>query len=536
MAVTGNGTSTVGTSVTFTATLSSGASASGSVAFKAGGTTIAGCGSVTVTANVATCTTNALPVGSASITAVYAGDTNNAAATSPAVTQVVNKNITTTTVGSSLNPSVAGTTVVFTATVTGVSPTGTIDVKAGGTTLPGCAALALSSGSATCSSTFTTAGTRVITADYSGDATNAVSSGTLAGGQAVNAPAIAVTPGSLGNGGVNSAYGPVALAASGGTGPYSYAVTAGALPAGLTLSAAGSVSGAPTTAGTFNFTVTATDANSFTGGRAYALVIDAVVPGAPTGVLVTPGNGSASVSFSAPAFNGGSAITGYTVTCGTQTATGTALTITVNGLTNGVAVTCTVTAENAIGSSVPSVPSTSVTPFSLLAVQSRKTHGTAGDFDVAIDTTQAIADAVTVEPRVIGSGHVLVFQFDAAVNTAGFVAAVNGSGVTIGSVTAMPFGSTVLVTLPVVPDNSRATVTLTGVNGTPVPMSASIGFLVGDVNNTRSVNSSVISNVKARSGQSTTALNFRFDLNATGAINAADISAVKARSGMVLSP
>ena len=40
------------------------------------------------------------------------------------------------------------------------------------------------------------------------------------------------------------------------------------------------------------------------------------------------------------------------------------------------------------------------------------------------------------------------------------------------------------------------------------------------------------SGVKARSGQTTTAANFKFDANATGAINAADISAVKTRSGL----
>ncbi|WP_198598423.1 putative Ig domain-containing protein, partial [Mangrovicella endophytica] len=55
-----------------------------------------------------------------------------------------------------------------------------------------------------------------------------------------------------------------AIIASGGTAPYGYAVTAGALPAGVTLSTGGTLSGTPTAVGTFNFTVTATDANSFT--------------------------------------------------------------------------------------------------------------------------------------------------------------------------------------------------------------------------------------------------------------------------------
>ena len=50
-----------------------------------------------------------------------------------------------------------------------------------------------------------------------------------------------------------------ALAASGGTGPYTWALATGSLPAGLSLSAAGVVSGTPTARGTFAFSVTLTD-------------------------------------------------------------------------------------------------------------------------------------------------------------------------------------------------------------------------------------------------------------------------------------
>ena len=535
VAVTGNGTTTVGASVTFTATLSSGVAPTGSINFRSGATTITGCGAQPVAGNVASCTTSALAVGSASITAVYPGDINNATATSPAVTHVVNKSPTTTTVSSSLNPSVVGNAVTFTANVTGLSPTGTINFKAAGATLTGCGAVVLSPASAICTTTFATVGSRVIAADYSGDANNAISTGTLAGDQAVNAPTITIAPTTLPNGGLNTAYGPIAITATGGTSPYNFAVTAGTLPAGVTLAANGSLGGTPTATGSFNFTITATDANNFTASRAYPLVISAVAPGAPTGVVATPGDGIASVSFSAPAFNGGSAITSYTATCGTQSATSVALSITVSGLTNGVAVTCTVTAANAISSSVPSTASNSVTPvaLTLLGVQSRKPHGAAGNFDVPVDTTQPITGIVSVEPRTIGSGHVIVFQFDAAINSTGTVTAVNGSGNPL-TFSAAAVGNTVVVTLPNVPENSRATVSLTGVNGGAVSIPASIGFLIGDVNNTRSVSASDVSGVKARSGQPTTGLNFRFDVNATGAISASDISAVKARSGLVL--
>jgi hypothetical protein len=61
------------------------------------------------------------------------------------------------------------------------------------------------------------------------------------------------------------------LTASGGTAPYTFAVTAGSLPKGLTLSAGGVLSGTPTAAGTSSFTVTATDTNGETGSQAYSV-------------------------------------------------------------------------------------------------------------------------------------------------------------------------------------------------------------------------------------------------------------------------
>jgi large repetitive protein len=62
--------------------------------------------------------------------------------------------------------------------------------------------------------------------------------------------------------------------AAGGTAPYTYAVTAGSLPPGLTLNpATGGLAGTPTLSGTYPFTITATDANGFTGAQIYSLAI-----------------------------------------------------------------------------------------------------------------------------------------------------------------------------------------------------------------------------------------------------------------------
>lgn len=64
------------------------------------------------------------------------------------------------------------------------------------------------------------------------------------------------------------------ITASGGIASYTYAVTSGSLPAGLSLSSGGVLSGTPTATGTSSFTITATDSHSYTGSQAYSLTIN----------------------------------------------------------------------------------------------------------------------------------------------------------------------------------------------------------------------------------------------------------------------
>src|SRR5262249_28020483 len=70
-------------------------------------------------------------------------------------------------------------------------------------------------------------------------------------------PSIAIGPDTLPNGATGAVYNQ-SVSATGGLSPYSFSVTAGALPDGLTLSPSGSISGTPTMTGTSNFTITAT--------------------------------------------------------------------------------------------------------------------------------------------------------------------------------------------------------------------------------------------------------------------------------------
>ena len=257
------------------------------------------------------------------------------------------------------------------------------------------------------------------------------------------------------------------------------------------------------------------------------------------GCFATAGNAQAMITFTPPGSDGGSPITGYTATCNPGGLAGSASASPVNviNLLNGTLYTCSVRANNAVGASAASAtvtvtPSAAVVP-ALIGVVSRKTHGAAGSFDVTIETAPAIPAQVSVEPRTIGSGHSVRFQFNNTINVAGSIAVVDSANAVVGA-TAVASANDVVVTIPTLADNKRVTLTLSGVNGTVNPVPVSMGFLVGDVNNTRSVNSSDISGVKARSGQTASALTFKFDVNATGAINSSDISAVKARSGLTL--
>ena len=164
----------------------------------------------------------------------------------------------------------------------------------------------------------------------------------------------------------------VSWSAPSGGGVTGYTVTSS--PGSFTCTTAGATSCTVTglTNGTsYTFTVVAT---TIAGPSAASSPSNAVTPGSvpdpPTNVTGVAGNSQVAISWTAPASNGGSSITGYTVSAfvpGGQSASGScsttgATTCTVTGLTNGTGYTFSVTATNSMGTSASSTPSSLITP------------------------------------------------------------------------------------------------------------------------------------------------------------------------------
>ncbi len=135
----------------------------------------------------------------------------------------------------------------------------------------------------------------------------------------------------------------------------------------------------------YTFRVTAINAiGSSPASQASPPVTPARSPDAPTNVIAVLGINSASVSWTAPESNGGSPITGYTITpyfgvsSGVPVTVGSVLSRTITGLDGGVSIAFTVLAINSAGSSYASVPSSPVIPTSPIASPPSSVLGVTG--------------------------------------------------------------------------------------------------------------------------------------------------------------
>jgi hypothetical protein len=189
--------------------------------------------------------------------------------------------------------------------------------------------------------------------------------------------------------------------------------TATSNPGGFTGTCAGPAACSITVSGLTNgtiytFSVTASNANG-TGSASPSSnsVINAAAtaPGAPTSVAGTAGDAQASLSWTAPASNGGAAISGYRVQVATSaggvyadaagtcapatTGISTAVICTATGLTNGTAYFFKVAAINSVGTGSYSTASSGVTPVAATTVPGAPTSvgGTAGDSQASVSWT-----------------------------------------------------------------------------------------------------------------------------------------------------
>lgn len=185
--------SVFGQQVTFTAVIrpispGSGSPQGGTVQFRVDGVDFGS--PVAVSGGQATKSTTALAAGSHTVAAVFSGDASfNGSTGTLGAAQVVNKAGTTTSVTSSVNPSVFGQPVTFTASVAPVapgsgSPGGSVQFSVGGVNLGG--PIPLSAGTASISTNAVAVGTHAVTVTYGGGANFNGSTGALAGGQTVN--------------------------------------------------------------------------------------------------------------------------------------------------------------------------------------------------------------------------------------------------------------------------------------------------------------------------------------------------------------
>ena len=192
--------------------------------------------------------------GTATVTVQATDSSNPANTTSGTVSLTVNPAPATLSAGS---PAAATVSTPYTGTIPVTGGTAPYACTLGSGTLP--AGLSLGP-NCTVTGTPTTAGTATIEVTAT-DNSNPVLSTTAPVTLTVNPLTSLTFTGALPNAVVGVAY-TQTLSASGGLAPYTYAVTAGSLPAGLTLSSAGVVSGTPTAPGASSFTVTATDSEA----------------------------------------------------------------------------------------------------------------------------------------------------------------------------------------------------------------------------------------------------------------------------------
>lgn len=235
------------------------------------------------------------------------------------------------TTGATLPTAYAGSSYSQTLAATGGSGSGYTWAVASGSSLP--AGLALSS-SGVLSGKPTTAGP----ATFGITVTDSASNTATVTFSLTIAPGVSINPATLPAGYQGTAYPGATFTATGGTGTgysWSWAPASGStLPAGLSLSTGGAVSGTPTAAGTFNLVVTVTDSASNTASTTVTLTVQATLSVSST----TLASGTVNVAYSqtlAATGGSGSSYTWSTNSAGTTSLAAINLTLASTGVISG---------------------------------------------------------------------------------------------------------------------------------------------------------------------------------------------------------
>ena len=177
-------------------------------------------------------------------------------------------------------------------------------------------------------------------------------------------------------------------------------------------------------------------------------------------------------------------------------------------------------------------------PVQLLSAASRKSHATAGTFEVDLPLTGSPG----IECRSGGTSdrHQVVFTFSARVSVAdGSVTPISGkTAETEGPPTISADGKEVTVNLKNVSNAQTVLVKLLGVSDGPNTndVSVQMSVLMGDSNGDGTVNSGDAQETRNRSGQLTESANFRSDVNTDGTVNSGDAFIVRRNSGTTVNP
>ena len=225
------------------------------------------------------------PNGTANFTVQVKDQSNPAQTATRVLSIVINLPAAPVIAPSTLPNGAQGTPYSQTLTVTGGLAPYTWSVSAG--TLPAGLGLAGSGGTARISGTPTATQSGVVFTIQVADSSNPSQKGTQAYTVTMAAPPpLSVTTTTLPAGAVSAAYTATTLQAAGGTAPYSWLLVSpgtGPLPPGLALSTAGAISGTPTTAGTYPFTVQVADSASTTATANLSITVNAISTACPSG-------------------------------------------------------------------------------------------------------------------------------------------------------------------------------------------------------------------------------------------------------------